>query len=321
MDNNGVTTTKSVKQTERDEAGSSLADPDRWSVVSAPGAGCWELGQVLAGGDLHTVHRRNLRDACITAGADLLVQPRLTSFDLVSVVVPHGFHQETVGSVVAAVGGGPHSLLAARVARKIADVIGVKAAMITVARSQNDVDASQQVLDQIGDRVPGLTPSVVRARSAEALVEMLELDTLLVIGAPGGSWVQRQLLGPGQKLRHAAPGGVIVVRSAEPRCFQKTTTAPGLVVSPWLRVEDARWVIGDAPVAPVVADGFLVGIVRQDALRSAPADVNVATVAEEAVFVLIDDPLDAAADLHQFLEGAPVPVVDRSMRWLGSLSQ
>jgi hypothetical protein len=320
MDNNGVTITKSDEQTER-EARSARSESDRWSVVSAPGAGCWELGQVLAGGDLHTIHRRNLRDACITAGADLLVHPKLTSFDLVSVVVPHDFNREAVGSVVAAVGGGPHSLFAARVARKIAEAIGVEAAMITVARSQTDVDASQQVLDEIGARVPGLTPSVVLAPSAESLVAMLEPDTLLVIGAPGGSWVQRQLLGPGQKLRHAAPGGVIVVRSAEPRCFQKTTTVPGVVVSPWLRVEDARWVIGDAPAAPVVADGFLVGIVRQDALRSAPADVNVAAVAEQAVFVLIDDPLDTASDLHEFLESAPVPVVDRSMRWLGSLAQ
>jgi hypothetical protein len=142
-----------------------------------------------------------------------------------------------------------------------------------------------------------------------------------VIGAPGGSWVQRQFFGPGQKLRHAAPGGVIVVRSAEPRCFQEITATPGVVVSPWLHARDARRVVGDAPAAPVVADGFLVGIVRHDALHSAPADVNVATVAEEAVFVLIDDPLDAAADLQPFLEGAPVPVVDSSGRWLGSISQ
>ena len=321
MDNNGDTTMKNGEQTKPGEAGPPLSAFDRWSVVSAPGAGCWELGQVLAGGEHHIVHRSNLRDACITARADLLVQRRLTSFDLVSVVVPRDFHQETVGSVVAAVGGGPHSLLAARVARKIAEAIGVEAAMITVARSQNEADASQQVLDQIGDRVPGLTPSVVRAQSAKALVDMLEPDTLLVIGAPGGSWLQRQLFGPGQKLRHAAPGGVIVVRSAEPRCFQKTTTTPGVIVSPWLHVKDARWVIGDAPVAPVVADGFLVGIVRQDALRSAAPDVKVSAVAEEAVFVLIDDPLDAAADLQPFLEGAPVPVVDRSGRWLGSISQ
>ena len=320
MDNNDDTTTSSREEFEREEAGPPLIESDRWSVVSAPGAGCWELGNVLAHGAANVIHRSNLRDACITAHADLLVQRRLTSFDLVSVVVPHNFQRETVGSVVAAVGGGPHSLLAARVARKIAGAVGTKAAMITVSRSQNDDAASQQVLDRIGDRVPGLTPSVLRAPSAEALVKMLEPDTLLVIGAPGGSWVQRQFAGPGQKLRHATPGGVIVVRSAEPRCFQAVTATPGLVVSPWLRVQDARWLVGDALAVPVVADGILVGIVRHEALQKAHADVNVATVAEDAVYVLIDDPLDAAADLQAFLEGAPVPVIDRSGRWLGSIS-
>ena len=103
-------------------------------------------------------------------------------------------------------------------------------------------------------------PSVVRAKSAKALIATLEPDTLLVIGAPGGSWMQRQLLGPGNQLRHAAPGGVIVVRSAEPRCFQKAKQ--GVVVSPWLQVEEARRITLDAAAVPVVADGILVGIVR-----------------------------------------------------------
>ena len=124
MDDNGDTAMKSGEQSEREESGPPLTESDRWSVVSASGAGCWELAQVLADGDASVVHRTNLRDACITAGADLLVQRRLTSFDLVSVVVPHGFDQETVGSVVVAVSGGPHSVLAARVARKIAEAVG-----------------------------------------------------------------------------------------------------------------------------------------------------------------------------------------------------
>ena len=273
---------------------------------------------MLADGDAH-VAQSDLRDACITVRADLLVQRRLTSFDLVSVVVPHDFHQETVGSVVAAVGGGPHSVLAARVARKIAEAVGTKAEMITVSRSRDDKTATEEVLNRIADQVPGLAPSMVRAPSAKALVAKLEPDTLLVIGAPGGSWVQRQLFGPGHQLLHAAPGGVIVVRSAEPRCFQKAM--PGVFVSPLLRVEDARWIVRDTAAAAVVADGLLVGIVRRDALHLAPAAARVATVAEEAVFVLVDDPLDAVDDLQLFLESAPVPVIDSSGRWLGSISQ
>lgn len=309
----------SREQNESVEAGPPISDSDRWSVVSTRGAGCWELAQLLADGDSHVAYDTDLRAVCITARADFVVQRRLRSFDLVSVAVPYDFHQETIGSVVAAVGGGPHSLLAARVARKIAQAAGTEGAVITVSRSREDDTASEKILDLIGARVPGLTPSVVRAPSAKDLVETLEPDTLLVIGAPGGSWVQRQLVGPGHKLRHAAPGGVIVVRSAEPRCFHKAR--PSVVVSPWLQMEDARRIVGDAPVAPVVANGFLVGIVRRDTLYSAPAEANVATVAEEAVFVLLDDPLDAASDLQPFLEGAPVPVVDSSGRWLGSIPQ
>ena len=307
----------SREQSEPEEAGPPLPEYDHWSVVSARGAGCWELAQILANGDAHPA-QSDLRDACITARADLMVQRWVSSFDLVSVAVPHHFHQEIVGSVVAAVGGGPHSLLAARVARKVAEAVGTKAAMITVSRSRDDDAATEEVLDRIGDQVAGLTPTVVRARSAKALVETLGPDTLLVIGAPGGSWFQRQLVGPGQQLRHAAPGGAIVVRSAEPRCFQQAT--PGVVVSPWLRVEEARWIVGDTAAMAVVADGILVGIVRRDALHSAPAEAEVATVIEESVFVLLDDPLDAATDLQPFLEGAPVPVVDRSGRWFGSIS-
>ena len=273
---------------------------------------------MLADGDAHFA-QSDLREACITVRADLLVQRRLTSFNLVSVVVPHHFHQETVGPVVAAVGGGPHSVLAARVARKIAKAGGTNGAMITVSRSPDEDTAAEEVLNRIGDQVPGLTPSIVQAPSAKALVATLEPDTLLVIGAPGGSWVQRQLLGPGHQLLHAAPGGVIVVRSAEPRCFQKAT--PGVFVSPLLRIEDARRIVRDIAAAAVVADGRLVGIVRRDALASAPADAEVATVTEEAVFVLVDDPLDTVADLQLFLDSAPVPVIDSSGRWLGSISQ
>ena len=305
------------KPFESPETAPVLSESDRWSVVSAGVGCCWELARVLADGDVH-VAQGDLRDKCIAVRADFLVQRRLTSFDLVSVAVPHDFHPETVGSVVAAVSGGPHSLLAARVARKIAQVVGTKAAMITVSHNQDDDTVPEGVLERIGSQVPGLTPSVMKAQSAKALVATLEPDTLLVIGAPGGSWVQKQLLGPGHQIRRATPGGVIVVRSAEPRCFQKTT--PGVVVSPWSRVEKARTIVGDTAAVAVVADGLLVGIVRRKALHTAPPEAEVSTVMEEAAFVLLDDGLDAAADLQPFLEGAPVPVIDNAGRWIGSIS-
>jgi hypothetical protein len=304
------------KPVEREETVPLLSESDRWSVVSAGIGEYWELAKVLGEGDVHVV-QGGLRDACIAARADFLVQRRLTSFDLVSVAVPHDFDQETVGSVVAAVSGGPHSLLAARVARKIADAVGTEAAMITVSHNQDNDTVPEEVLERIGHQVPGLTPSVVQARSAKALVATLEPNTLLIIGAPGGSWVQKQLLGPGHQIRRATPGGVIVVRSAVPRCFQKA--APGVVVSPWLRMEKARRIVGDTTAAPVVANGSLVGIVRRSALHSSPPETRVETVMEEAVFVLQDDPIDVAAHLRPFLEDAPVPVVDKAGNWMGSI--
>ena len=46
---------------------------------------------------------------------------------------------------------------------------------------------------------------------------------LVVIGAPGGSWFQRQLFGAGARLQAAAPGGVLVVRQDVPRVYQAMT--------------------------------------------------------------------------------------------------
>ena len=63
----------SIGRSEPEKAGPSLPDSDRWSVVSARGAGCWELAQILAGDDAH-VAQSDLRDACSTARADFIVR-------------------------------------------------------------------------------------------------------------------------------------------------------------------------------------------------------------------------------------------------------
>jgi hypothetical protein len=259
--------------------------------------------------------RGNPRDACITARADLIVQRRLTSFDLVNVAVPYGFQPEAIGSVVA-IGGAAHGEFAARLARKIAEATRTEAALICVSRDSRDQSAAQRILEMTEHRVPGLRTALMRADSATALLAALPADALLVVGATGGSWVQRQLLGPGSRLRHLAPGGVVVARSTTPRCFQQAR--PSLVVSPWLAVADARRLVIEA-VVPVVDRGRLVGIVRRDVLRAAPDDTRVAAVAEEAVFMNVDDPIEAVADLSSFLEGAPVPLVDASGRYHGSI--
>src|SRR5665811_2324284 len=85
---------------------------------------CRSLAEVIAG-DRSTRAGPDLAESCVESRASLLVTRRLTSFDLCSVAVPHEFSEEAVSSVVAAVGGGPHPLLAAAVAQRIADRLGV----------------------------------------------------------------------------------------------------------------------------------------------------------------------------------------------------
>ena len=293
--------------------GSSAAS-EHWSVVWTRGDGCRELATLLSDGTAHFAGR-DPREASIAARADLIVQRRLTSFDLVNVAVPYRFHPQAIGSVVA-IGGGVHGELTARVARKIAEATRTEVTLVCVSRDSRDELSAQRTLDATGRLVPGLTPVLMKADSATTLLGALPADAVLVVGAPGGSWVQRQLFGPGRQLRHVAPGGVVVVRSTVPRCFQQAR--PGMVVSPWLEVADARRMVTEA-VVPVVDKGVLIGILRRNALGPVPEDMRVGAVAEEPVFVSVDDPLEAAADLNSFLEGAPVPVVDTSGRYHGSL--
>lgn len=290
-------------------------DPDDWSVVWTRGEGCNALATMIADG-VPKFAGADPRDACLEARADVIVQRRLTSFDLVSVAVPRRFRPDAIGSVVA-VAGGSHAELAARVARKIASASGTEAMLISVSRGGGDDPGAQLALDRTDRKVPGLTPALVRADSALALLSAIEPDSVLVVGAPGGSWLQRQMFGPGPRLRHVPSGGVVVVRGSPSRCFQRTH--PGVVISPWLHVKDARRLMVDA-VVPVVDAGLLVGIVRRDVLMTAPDDVEVATLAEEPVFVTVDDPIEAAADLSGFLEGAPVPVVDDFGRYVGNFA-
>ena len=96
-----------------------------------------------------------------------------------------------------------------------------------------------QRLEQMGAAFPELDLRVVHAQSATALVKDLPAQTLLVLGAPGGSWLQRQLFGPGHRLQVAAPGGSIVVRHAPRRCFHAMTSPSGHVAGPHLSVADA----------------------------------------------------------------------------------
>jgi len=70
------------------------------------------------------------------------------------------------------------------------------------------------VLASISEYLPDLPTETAQAAHPAAMVSALPAGTLLVVGAPRGSWFQRQFFGPGARIQSKAPNGAIVVRSA-----------------------------------------------------------------------------------------------------------
>jgi CBS domain-containing protein len=300
-----------------------MAYPDRmegdrvtatgWSVVWTRGDGCADLASLLADGDARLADS-DLRDACIRARADLLVARKLTSFDLVSTAVPVDFDVDAVAGVVAAVGGGPNSVLAALVAHRLATIMDVAGSMVSASNGGDRDGLAERTLAGLALAVPGMPARIARVESARALVGELPPGTLLVVGAPGGSWLQRQFFGPGKQLVVGAPGGAVVVRSAPARCFQRMSDPEpigvGMLVGDVLRLMTGS-------VAPVVDDGRLVGIVRRSSLTGLPSTAPVGEAVDDPVFVNDDDPVEAIAEVMEYLEHGPVPVVDGDGRLVG----
>ena len=287
-----------------------------WTVVWTRGEGCADIAEILA---LETPRRveGDLRAACVAARADLLVAGALTSFDLVPTVVPDAVDLPRVTDVVAAVAGGPHTALAARIAQRIASLCQVPGTLVSVSRDDDGDRSALEMLERIGSSAPLLEQRVLRARSARAVVGELGETTLLVIGAPGGSWLQRQFFGPGKQLIRTAPNGTVVVRDAPERCYRRLRE-DALAFGGAMPAGEALKVV-EHSAAPVVEDGRLVGIIRRSALEAAGGETTVGEAMEDPVFVYVDDPVDELAHLAEFLEGSPVPVVDRDARLLGSI--
>jgi hypothetical protein len=284
------------------------------SVVWTRGSGCAELASLLSEGEPIQVEA-DLRTGCVAARARVLVARKLTSFDLVSVAVPIGLRTDGVGSVIGAVGTGPHSALAALATDRISSSLGVGGSIVSVSPTPERDASVEATLSAIAELVPDLPSKLVRASGARGLVATLPPDALLVLGAPGGSWLYRQFFGPGHKLIVGSPGGVVVVRSAPRRCFQEMLE-PDALGSGLLVREARRLLRRDA--APVVTDGHLVGVVRRSALVEAFPEDTVGSVAEDPVFVSEEDPIEAAEEVAEFVR--PVPVVDGSGRLTGVMA-
>ncbi len=291
--------------------------PDKpFRVVWTRGKGCAELAALLDDG-LPTRVQGDIRTECIDVRADLLVSRRLPpGFDFVNVAVPSDFDADTIGSVSAAVSSGPHSALAGRIAWRLGEALGVPAEMVSAYPTPDDLPAAQKIVKTLAGKMPGLSYRVVETAGAPELIQALPPDALLVLGAPGGWWLQRSFFGPGVRLRQRAPAGAIVVQQAPGRVYHRMDEPS--YVSTHLLVGDAVRLM-EHPVAAVVDVGRLVGLVRRDALERGEPGVSVGDVMDAPVFLDVGDSYEEAERLAELFAGAPIPVVDGDGRLVGGV--
>ncbi|MGD2061853.1 MAG: hypothetical protein PVF87_13360 [Acidimicrobiia bacterium] len=286
-------------------------------VVWTRGKGCLELAEVLGGPDIDRI-QGDVAESCIEERADFLVAKKLpSSFDLVNVAVPIDFDPQSVKSVVATVAGGPHSALAAETAARLAVRLGVPAEMLSAAESGAEIDAAEEILGQVGSNVAGMTRRVVVVEDGiSQLVDDLDDGALLVIGAPGGSWLSRSRTGPGARLRRTAQAGAVIVRSAPDRVFR--FMGEPVYVAPLRHADDTLRMHPENTLA-VADQGRLIGLVRREGLVRAGAE-PVASVMEEALSVRVDETLIAARQLEPTFGPDPIPVTDHDEYLVGGLS-
>lgn len=284
-------------------------------VVWTRGKGCSELADLLAVGDSSRI-TGDLASECIEHRAGLLVSRKIPgSFDLVNIAVPVDFQPESVTSVVATVAGGPHSLFAAETAERLGRALGVRAEMVSASSPDDDSRAAAEKLETIGVALPGLGRRVVEVDGIAELVEGLDEGALLVLGAPGGSWLQRSMFGPGARLRRTAQVGAVIVRSAPDRVFR--FMGEPVYVAPLRQADDTLRFHAENTLA-VADEGRLVGLVRRDSLLNA-GEAPVGTLMEDALSVRVDETLTEAWELEPTFGEDPIPVTDHDEHLVGGL--
>lgn len=280
--------------------------PPSWSCLWTRGDGCSDLAAVL-----DQEARRvqgDLRAACIDARASLLVTKRLSSgFDLVNAAVPHGLVMDSVTEVAALVAGGANSLLAAQVAATMSRRLGIPGRMLLAYENDEDQPEALTIIEQLFAEVPALEYRVVQASPAADIASQLGSQELMVLGAPSGSWLQRQFFGKGARLVSHAPAGAVVVQAAPERVFQ-TMVEPSYV-SRHLGSGDALRLHPEGLLA-VVDAGRLIGVASRSSLAMAGDGAPVETCMDEPVAVHAADLVEDALALAGSLGGVPVPVTD-----------
>ena len=303
-----------------DDLTEEIAAPGAISRVAwTRGEGCADIADRLAGGTAIKVDG-DLGRSCVRERIDTLVSRKLTSFDLVPVVVPHEVESDAVERITVAVGDGPHSPFAVAVAARLGVTMDVPVTAVSVDPSDVQDSHTSVRLNTVADRFPSVMTRIIEGDRAVALVDELDDATLLVVGAPGGSWFQRQLFGPGHRLLVAAPAGTLTVRSAPKRCFHLIGEGHEGVVGSEMSVLDARRVVRHAVVS-VARDGELVGVVHRTALEQAPRDTTLDEIMEPPVSVIASDEATVISQVAPFFEGGPIPVVDGSGRIVGIITE
>ena len=288
----------------------------RFSVVWTRGKGCSELAELLTDGVPNRI-TGDVVEGCINYRADLLVSRRLPgSFDLVNVVVPVAFVPENVTGVVATVAGGPHSILAAQTAALLGESLGVDAEMVSASGPGDDPSAAQLTLDRIATLVPQIRGRVVGVEGISSLAQDLDEGSLLVLGAPGGSWLQRSMLGPGARLRSKAQAGAVMVRSAPDRVFR--WMGEPVFVGPLRHADDTLRIHAEKVLA-VADQGVLIGLVRRERLEGS-GETPVGAIMEAAVSAKVDETLAEARELEPTFGDDPIPVTDHEEHLVGGLS-
>lgn len=272
---------------------------------------------MLGGGEAPRI-QGDAPTACIEQRADLLVSRRLpSSFDLVDVAVPLDLDPHRVEAVVAAVAGGPHSVLAAQVAKNLGRALGVPASMVSAYPPDGEAADAVGVVEEIYPQVSDIAYRTLPAADMAELVAELPEGALLVFGAPGGSWFQRRLFGPGARLRSRAPAGAVVVQSAPERVFQ--VMGDPVFVGPLLHVGDTLRIHKEGTLA--VADGGrLVGLVRRERLEGLGSDAPVSKAMEDPVSIGHAEPVAAAVPLRPIFGPDPIPVIDDDEYLVGGLA-
>jgi hypothetical protein len=256
----------------------------------------------------------SLVDEVVDHRAQLLVARRTSAAkDLLPVLVPRDLDLPATRRVVAAVGGGPHSELAALVAAALGEALSVPARMVCVYDEAAGEARAEATVAHIGELVMGLEAAALHTDHVADLLEGEGSGALLVLGAPGGSFLQRQFLGPGARLIASAPVGAVVVRDAPRRVFQ-VMAEPEWVGRHLPAAEAAR--LHERTALPVVDQGVVVGTVRQSDLLAADVGVPVGDImGGPALVAATDFLLEAKASVSDH----EVPVVHRE-RLVGLLS-